>query len=466
MIKEMFAKADKADKKHGWTAALPWILGCCGLMFVQNNGLCPVLIDALKGVGGEVFNSIMQTGQLHVDPTSLTTLGNIAKFLVPVFFLGTALVGMPVWSIIGFAREVKDLHKTIGIEKARKQELDNLPDKKKERLNDRGIHYYLSRDNELLHLYRGPDLQGRLYVSEGIESIGEHAFDDFSVYDISNGKPRLKENISAIVLPSTIKNLNIDNIPRGTSLIFADARLKSILRNDENYLKSKEIEIKGRLFSDVLKECKNLEHQKKDDEVPSILKKCDIERINTAFSKITDPSLKIKLMDRFHALLLSGNLSIPDFSLLLEEVDFEPKDRYRGESVIEKIYGSVQKAYDEFETKYYEAENEWIQDVAEDVKRIQKHEPVLSHGRKATQNVLKTIEFVESVAKDPTAFLADQGRKLEKPNNVIEILDPNHEDREELITGPSKRIDVPKPKQKDSFPEKDSRPGHSETMIR
>ena len=174
-------------------------------------------------------------------------------------------------------------------------------------------------------------------------------------------------------------------------------------------------------------------------------------------------------MDRFHALILSGDMSIPDFNLLLEEVNFEPKDRYLGESVIEKIYGSVQKAYDEFETKYYEAENEWIQDVAEeaeDVKRIQKHKPVIGHERKATQNVLKTIEFVESVAKDPTAFLADQGRKLEKPNNVIEMSDLSHEDREELITGPSKRIDVPKPKHKDSLSEKYSRPGHPETMVR
>ena len=84
-------------------------------------------------------------------------------------------------------------------------------------------------------------------------------------------------------------------------------------------------------------------------------------------------------MDRFHALILSGNLSVPDFSLLLEEVNFEPKDRYRGESVIEKIYGSVQKAYDEFETKYYEAENEWIQDVAEDIKRIRKQGSRIHH---------------------------------------------------------------------------------------
>lgn len=409
MIKEMFAKADKADKKHGWTAALPWILGCCGLMFVQNNGLYPVLIDALKGVGGEAFNSMMQTGQLHVDPTSLTTLGNIAKLLVPVFFLGTALAGMPVWSIIGFAREVKDLHKTIGIEKARKQELDNLPDKKKERLNDRGMHYYLSRDNELLHLYRGPDLQGRLYVSEGIESIGEHAFDDFSVYDISNGKgkPRLKENISAIVLPSTIKNLNIDNIPKGTSLIFADARLKSILRNKENYLKSKEIKIEGRLFSDVLKECKTLEHQKKDDEVSSILEFSDIQRINNAFSQIDDPSLKIKLMDRFHALILSGDMSIPDFNMLLTEVDFEPKDRYLGEGVIEKIYGSVEDAYTRFETQYYKSENIRKREAA--AERTQTCAPGEGPEWTCEKNVIKTIELVESVAKAPTAFLTDDG---------------------------------------------------------
>ena len=128
--------------------------------------------------------------------------------------------------------------------------------------------------------------------------------------------------------------------------------------------------------------------------------------------------MMIELMDRFHALILSGDMSIPDFNMLLMEVDFEPKDRYLGESVIEKIYGSVQKAYDKFETKYYEAENEWIQDVTEDVKRIQKHKPVIGHERKATQNVLKTIEFVESVAKDPSAFLADKGRKLKVPDDV------------------------------------------------
>lgn len=319
------------------------------------------------------------------------------------------LFGCVVCFVFGFV--VGFVKKLICIMKDRKKTLASIPDLDMTLVNKKHILSYLSYDNRLLRLYKGPDKNRKLCVPEGIESIDEHAFDDFGVYDISNGKgkPRLKENISAIVLPSTIKNLNIDNIPRGTSLIFADARLKSILRNKENYLKSKEIKIEGRLFSDVLKECKNLEHQKKDGEVPSILEFSDIQKINTAFSKINDPSLKIKLMDRIHALILSGDMSIPDFRMLLMEVNFEPKDRYRGESVIEKIYGSVQKAYDEFETKYYEAENEWIQDMAEDVKRIQKHEPVIGHGRKATQNVLKTIEFVESVAKDPAAFLTDNG---------------------------------------------------------
>lgn len=329
-----------------------------------------------------------------------------------IWVIGTIkllLFGCVVCFVLGFVVGFVFVKKLICIMKDRKKTLSSIPDLDMTLVNKKHILSYLSYDNRLLRLYKGPDKNRKLCVPEGIESIGEHAFDDFSVYDILNSTPRLKENISAIVLPSTIKNLNIDNIPRGTSLIFADARLKSILRNNENCLKSKEIKIEGRLFSDVLKECKNLEHQKKDDEVSSILEFSDIQRINNAFSQIDDPSLKIKLMDRFHALILSGDLSIPDFSLLLMEVNFEPKDRYLGESVIEKIYGSVQKAYDEFETKYYEAENEWIQDVAEDVKRIQKHKPVIGHERKATQNVLKTIEFVESVAKDPAAFLTDNG---------------------------------------------------------
>lgn len=334
---------------------------------------------------------------------------------VVCIFLGCAgyivftIVFQIVFKALFFAR------KPIYSLKDRKKTLASIPDLDVTLLNKRDILSYLSYDNRLLRLYKGPDKNRKLCVPEGIESIDEHAFDDFSVYDISNGKgkPRLKENISAIVLPSTIKKLDIDNIPRGTTLIFADARLKSILRNNENCLKSKEIKIEGRLFSDVLKECKNLEHQKKDGEVSSILEFSDIQKINTAFSKINDPSLKIKLMDRFHALILSGDMSIPDFRMLLMEVNFEPKDRYLGKSVIEKIYGSVQKAYDGFETKYYEAENEWIQDVAEDVKRIQKHEPVNGQKRKATQNVLQTIEFAESVAKDPTVFLTDNGGRSE-----------------------------------------------------
>lgn len=318
------------------------------------------------------------------------------------------LFGCVVCFVLGFI--VGFVYRII---KDRKKTLASIPDLDMTLVNKKHILSYLSYDNRLLRLYKGPDKNGHLCVPEGIESIDEHAFDDFGVYDISNGKISFKENVSVIVLPSTIKKLDIDNIPRGTSLIFADARLKSILRNKENYLKSKEIKIEGRLFSDVLKECKTLEHQKKDDEVSSILESSDIQKINTAFSKINDPSLKIKLMDRFHALILSGDMSIPDFRMLLMEVNFEPKDRYLGKSVIEKIYGSVQKAYDGFETKYYEAENEWIQDVAEDVKRIQKHEPVNGQERKATQNVLQTIEFVESVAKNPAAFLISNGDRSE-----------------------------------------------------
>ena len=50
------------------------------------------------------------------------------------------------------------------------------------------------------------------------------------------------------------------------------------------------------MFADVLKECETLEREELDDEeygdeVPSILKRRDVERINTAFSKISDPSL-------------------------------------------------------------------------------------------------------------------------------------------------------------------------------
>ena len=424
-LNEMWEKVKKADKKSGWTAALPYFLIYCSLMFAQcfGNGLYTGFVDALKGVGGEAFNSMMQTGQLHVDPTSWLNLGNIAKLLVPIVILGGTTIGIPAWAAIGCAKEIKDLYKTIGIEMERMQELSKIPDMEKSRANDKGRHYYLSYDNELQRLYRGPDLNGHLYVSEGIESIGECAFDDFLMYDKEKDTIRFKEDIKAIVLPSTIKKLDIDKIPDSTILIFTDAKSKSILRGSEDDLENREIKIKGGLFSDVLKECETLEHKKYDDEVPSILKKSDVDRINAAFSKITEPSLKIELMDKFHALILSGDLSIPNFKYLLKKVNLnlEQKKRYRGEDVIEKIYGSVEDAYGKFESKYYESENIRTQEKEAATQRTKARITGIKQNRTSAKNIFKTIEFVESVAKDPTAFLADKGRKLEKPNNVNQL---------------------------------------------
>ena len=120
----------------------------------------------------------------------------------------------------------------IYIVKDRKKTLASIPDLDMTLVNKKHILSYLSYDNRLLRLYKGPDKNRKLCVPEGIESIDEHAFDDFGVYDISNGKISFKENVSVSVLPSTIKKMDIDTIPRGTTLIFADARLKSILRHN------------------------------------------------------------------------------------------------------------------------------------------------------------------------------------------------------------------------------------------
>ena len=356
---------------------------------------------------------------------------------VVCIFLGCAgyivftIVFQIVFKALFFAR------KPIYSLKDRKKTLASIPDLDVTLLNKRDILSYLSYDNRLLRLYKGPDKNGNLCVPEGIESIDEHAFDDFSVYDISNGEPRLKENMSAIVLPSTIKNLNIDNIPRGTSLIFADARLKSILRNDENYLKSKEIEIKGGLFSKVLRECETLEHdhfdfQKDNYVVAHLLDHYDIDRLNAALSQITDPSLKIELMDRFHALILSGDMSIPDFEYLLEEVDFEPKDRYYGKDVIEKIYGSVEDAYMRFENKYYESENIRTQERTAEDRRTKFNVFItvagllkMKRNRTAAKNIFKTIDLVESVAKDPTSFFISNGDRSEVQDDDVDRQEQN-----------------------------------------
>lgn len=185
---------------------------------------------------------------------------------------------------------------------------------------------------------------------------------------------------------------------------------------------------KGRLFADVLKECEILEREELDDEeygdeVPSILKRRDVERINTAFSKISDPSLKIRLMDKFHALVLSGDLSIPDFSLLLKRIDFEPKDRYYGKDVIDKIYGSGKKVYDSFETKYYESENIRRREAA--AEKTRSCAPGKGPTWTCVKNVFKTIDLVESVAKDPTAFPTDNGDRSEAQGDDVSRQEQN-----------------------------------------
>ena len=71
------------------------------------------------------------------------------------------------------------VRKTIYILKDRKKTLASIPDLDVTLVNKRHILSYLAYDNRLLRLYKGPDKNGRFYVPEGIETIDEHAFDDF-----------------------------------------------------------------------------------------------------------------------------------------------------------------------------------------------------------------------------------------------------------------------------------------------
>ena len=112
-------------------------------------------------------------------------------------------------------------------------------------------------------------------------------------------------------------------------------------------------------------------------------------------------------MDKFHALVLSGDLSIPDFSLLLKRIDFEPKDRYYGKDVIEKIYGSVQDAYMRFETKYYEMEN------------IRIWPPFVKRIRTRKSEIRQVIAFVEFVVQDPSLFLISNGDRSEAQGDDV-----------------------------------------------
>lgn len=349
----------------------------------------------------------------------------VLGFVVGFVYLVCKVLGCVVYSVC------KTFFNALFLIRKNMHVLKSIPDLDLTLVDKSDVVSHLIYNNKLLHLYKGPDKNGCLYIPEGVESIDKCAFDDFLMYDTEKDTVRFQEGISAIVLPSTIKELNIDNIPEETALAFTDARSKSILRGIEDNLEYREIEVKGGLFSDVLKECETLEHIKDDDEdyddefpeVPNMLALGEIGRINDAFSKIADPSLKIELMDRFHALVLSGDMSIPDFEYLLMYVNFKPKDRYYGKDVIERIYGSVEDAYARFETKYYESEN--IRRREATAERTQTCAQEEGPTWICAKNVFKTIEFVESVAKDPTAFSVSNGDQSEVQDNDVSRQDQN-----------------------------------------
>ena len=105
-------------------------------------------------------------------------IGNIALLLFGfVVFLVLSCVVYIVYKTLSkalfFARKI------IYILKDRKKTLASIPDLDMTLVNKKHILSYLSYDNRLLRLYKGPDKNGRLCVPEGIESIDEHAFDDF-----------------------------------------------------------------------------------------------------------------------------------------------------------------------------------------------------------------------------------------------------------------------------------------------
>ena len=121
--------------------------------------------------------------------------------------------------------------------------MSSIPDLDMSLVNNRNVLSHFSYGNRLLRLYRGPNRRGYLYVPKGTESIGEHAFDDFLMDGTSKETERINENITEIVLPNTIRELDVDNIPRESCLVFANARSKSILRGSEDYLKCRNIAV-------------------------------------------------------------------------------------------------------------------------------------------------------------------------------------------------------------------------------
>ena len=408
---DILDKIYKIEKKYGLMVTLPLFLLGCGLAFPRLYD--PLLLPKLTQMTGSfiegTFSNLAHTGSLSFDAGALDTILQTSLKVLPLVTIGALTAGVPSWTVFGASDLVRDAWDTAKIEHDRKETiLSNIPKQDRDKVNTKDREKYLSCNNELLRLYAGPDKKDRLIVPEGIESIGPDAFDRFVTEKDPKIGPRIRKDFKSIVLPSSIRSLNPANIPRNSTLELIDVTQKICLDRVRSDLKSRNICVQGGLFVDLLTACEvpyqGLPPNIQVWNLPDAL----IDRLKNTLISVKSQESKRDVLDELHKQVLYGNLPLSQFCSVLDASDFDDRKRYKGADVIERLYGSEQKAIEQYANSYYQAENERAAEAAPKRKKKQRN----SNETKAEKTIEELMKKIEGKAKEPLATESEQLKEV------------------------------------------------------
>lgn len=377
------------------------------------------------------FSNLAHTGSLSFDAGALDTILQNSLKVLPLVTIGALTAGVPSWTVFGASDLVLNAWDTAKIEYDRRKLILNIPKQDRNKVNTKDREKYLSCNNELLRLYAGPDKKDKLIIPEGIESIGPDAFDRFVTEKESDIGPRIRNDIaSIIVLPSSIRNLNPNNIPRNSTLELIDVTQKIRLDRVNSLLRGRNICVQGGLFTDLLTACKDPDKVSSLSSLPSAL----IERLINTLNSVKDQDTKKSVLDELHEQVLYGNLTLRDFKSVLDASDFQDPERYEGSDVIKRLYGSVEDVIKKYAESYYQAEKERIAKATPKRKKDQKN----GNETKAEKTIEELIKKIEGKAKEPLATeskqlkdVPDLKKRRVRPEKVSKAKGKNNKSKNE-----------------------------------
>lgn len=235
--------------------------------------------------------------------------------------------------------------------------LSAIKDFDKSKLNRSYRYGCLSYDGVLMRQYLGPEfVYGAIQVQPGIQSIDEHAFDFF------HGR-----NVRNILLPKSIRDLNIRAVLDGVTLVFEDNTAKTLLHGLEEQLRRRGITVCYGLFTEYLDVCSSFKEPEKPRLIPdhqtdyrNVIGSLSWEYtrlIVNAVNAIRSPEIVERAMDMVHEQMLSGTIAPKDFGDILYQIDGVDRQRYLGDDVIEQLYGSREQAVEKYARTFYESDN-------------------------------------------------------------------------------------------------------------